>query len=337
MSCCTDLHTARVFLDKDFKTCISMRDGFQVYHGSEIGMKDQEYKIYRAPAEILKVFKNLKNIPVTIDHVDPMKPINDEKIVGHVKTAKIVDAEDDDLASVVAVENVLDLSDEALDAIKNGKKELSLGYLCKTRKHDKYDLEQYDIKPHHLAIVSQGRCGDICSIIDFKPREKKMKLDEFVDSLQSLLTAYTDAKDDEKEMKDDEEEMEDEEEEKSESKPFEAKEDEEKEDEEKSEAKKDAAFIQKMVDAEVKRTVRIVEKATQFLPKSYAFTDATNETIMMDAIRTVHPDISLERNEIETAFKMLASTDSKHKNFGEKYFDQASQGGKLLQLADKKL
>ena len=336
MSCCTDLHTARVFLDKDFKTCISMRDGFQVYHGSEIGLKDQEYKIYRAPAEILKVFKNLKNIPVTVDHVDPMKPINDDKIVGHIKSAKIVDAEDDDLASVVAVENVLDLSDEALDAIKDGKKELSLGYLCKTRKHDKYDLEQYDIKPHHLAIVSQGRCGDICSIIDFKPLEKAMLLDEFVDSLQSILTAYTDAKDDEKEEKKIEDEDEDEEKSEAKPKPFEAKKDED-EDEEKSEAKKDEAFIQKMVDAEVKRTVRIVEKASQFLPKSYAFTDATNETIMMDAIRTVHPDISLERNEIETAFKMLASTDSKHSNFGENYFNQASQGGKLLQLADKQI
>ena len=336
MSCCTDLHTARVFLDKDFKTCISMRDGFQVYHGSEIGLKDQEYKIYRAPAEILKVFKNLKNIPVTVDHVDPMKPINDDKIVGRIKSAKIVDAEDDDLASVVAVENVLDLSDEALDAIKDGKKELSLGYLCKTRKHDKYDLEQYDIKPHHLAIVSQGRCGDICNIIDFKPMEKAMLLDEFVDSLQSILTAYTDAKDDEKEEKKIEDEDEDEEKSEAKPKPFESKKDED-EDEEKSEAKKDEAFIQKMVDAEVKRTVRIVEKASQFLPKSYAFTDATNETIMIDAIRTVHPDISLERNEIETAFKMLASTDSKHSNFGENYFNQASQGGKLLQLADKQI
>ena len=58
---------------------------------------------------------------------------------------------------------------------------------------------------------------------------------------------------------------------------------------------------------------------------------------MIDAIRTVHPDISLERNEIETAFKMLASTDSKHSNFGENYFNQASQGGKLLQLADKQI
>ena len=67
---------------------------------------------------------------MTVDHVDPMKPINDDKIVGHIKSAKIVDAEDDDLASVIAV--ACDLSDEALDAIKDGKKELSLGYLCKT-------------------------------------------------------------------------------------------------------------------------------------------------------------------------------------------------------------
>ena len=61
----------------------------------------------------------------------------------------------------------------------------------------------------------------------------------------------------------------------------EAKKDED-EDEEKSRPK-GWAFIQKMVDAEVKRTVRIVEKASQFY-KSYAFTDATNETIMMDAV-----------------------------------------------------
>jgi hypothetical protein len=37
--------------------------------------------------------------------------------------------------------------------------------------HDLYDFEQVNIKPHHLAIVENGRCGNVCK---FKDERKEM-------------------------------------------------------------------------------------------------------------------------------------------------------------------
>ena len=46
-----------------------------------------------------------------------------------------------------------------LDTLNAGKKELSLGYDARLIPSDKYDFEQRDIVPHHLAVVEAGRCG----------------------------------------------------------------------------------------------------------------------------------------------------------------------------------
>ena len=314
-SCHSAFKTTRVFVDKDFKTAISMRDGFQVYHGSEIGLQDRSYKIFRSSDAIIKVFKDLKNLPVTIDHVDPEKPIDESRIVGKIKSSKIVDSKGDD-DSQIAVENILDLTDDALQAIEDGRKELSLGYLCKTRDHKNYDLEQYDIKPHHLAIVKSGRCGDICSVLDSQVKGEEMRLDSFIDGLDNIVRRFKDSEEEEKaEVVEDEEEEEVVEDEEEEEKP------------KKEAAKTDAAFTKKMVDAEVKKTLSIIDKASSFLPSSYVFSESSNNKIMLDAIRTVHPDIKLSRHELETAFKMLDSSSSKHKSFGDSYMNKKDNSG----------
>ena len=334
MSCCascSDLQKSKVFLDKDFKTAISMRDGYQVYHGSEIGLRDnRSYKLFRSAEEILSIFKKLKNIPVTIDHVDPSKPIESDRIVGRVKSSKIIDSNGDS-DSQVAVENILDLDEEAMTAIKDGKKELSLGYMCETRDHDTYDLEQFNIKPHHLAIVQAGRCGDICSITDQqKRRERPMRLDAFVDGLEEIITEFRDGAEKEEKKKpaflakddDDEEE--------------EMTKDEAEEKKEKKMAKKmDSSFDRRLIDAEVKRSLKIIDKASNFLPSSYPFADKANDEIMIDSIRAVHPDMRLNRNEIEIAFKMLSDKQSKHTTFGDSYMEPVKGG--VMDLAGQSI
>ena len=174
------LNQSAIFLDKDLKSCISLRDGYQEYYGFEIGLdskdSDKEFKIYRSSKTIRDCYKDLIGLPVTIDHVNPLKPVPKNKIVGKIKASTLVKLDEKATKTKVAVKNVLDLSDKALKAVKDGKKQLSLGYVCDTGEHKKFDLEQLNIEPHHLAIVDAGRCGDSCSFLDKKGKVNFMSL-----------------------------------------------------------------------------------------------------------------------------------------------------------------
>jgi hypothetical protein len=56
-----------------------------------------------------------------------------------------------------------------LAEIEGGKNQLSLGYEGRLVPHGKWDFEQRDLVPTHLATVDSGRCGSGCRFIDRKP------------------------------------------------------------------------------------------------------------------------------------------------------------------------
>lgn len=66
------------------------------------------------------------------------------------------------------------ISNKMKDEIKNGKKELSLGYFCRydkqpgTYKGQRYDYVQRDIIANHLALVDKGRMGADVRVYDSK-------------------------------------------------------------------------------------------------------------------------------------------------------------------------
>ena len=172
------------FLDKsaysfDAKTkkLVSCRDGIQEYIGSEIS-EDLEpgktYTVYRSADTIAAIKSVMDGLPITDDHIDFVDDIPDGLIIGKILTTSLEDAENEDLSSTV---NLVHGADIDTGILSDDKKELSLGYLSDIITHDKYDFEQKNIIPHHLAIVAAGRCGDSCKFLDNKKGEgMKIKL-----------------------------------------------------------------------------------------------------------------------------------------------------------------
>jgi len=166
----------KMIYDGANKSAVSVRDGFLEYAGAEIGKEpsDKIFKIYRSPATIANVAGLMKGIPLTDDHVDLDKPVENAK--GGVTDAVMIDLNDDNTHSRLAIKNTIKLDDDASEILQTGKRELSLGYKADLVESDseEYDFEQLNIKPHHLAIVDQGRCGSMCSFIDKKTKDDNM-------------------------------------------------------------------------------------------------------------------------------------------------------------------
>lgn len=180
----------RMTYDGKSKTAISVRDGFLEYAGAEIGKEpsDKIFKVYRSPATIANVANLMKDIPLTDEHVDLDKPVENAK--GRVTNAIMIDLNDESTHSKLAIKNVVDVEDDAKGILDSGKRELSLGYKGVLVEYtgDEYDFEQKNISPHHLAIVDQGRCGSMCSFIDKKTKEVEMtkRQKEFLDRISKM-------------------------------------------------------------------------------------------------------------------------------------------------------
>lgn len=160
------------------KTAVSVRDGVLEYLGVELGLenKDKVYTVYRSPATIANAAYNMVGIPLTDNHVslDIDPPTTDSSVT----ESKVIDLVDEATGSRIGIQNKLKLSESSMLMLAD-KKQLSLGYYADLITHSKWDFEQVDIIPHHLAVVSEGRCGSLCSFIDRKfsnpnPREGNM-------------------------------------------------------------------------------------------------------------------------------------------------------------------
>lgn len=178
--------------DGSLKTAISVRDGVLEYLGSELGMEpaDKIFYVYRSPATIASLAAQMPGIPVISDHIEPgTEPDN---IPSRVESASLIDAFDDATSSTLAIQNKLSLDPAMLAEIESGKDELSLGYEGRLIPHAKWDFEQRDLVPTHLATVTDGRCGTGCRFIDRKPTpeaqmSQKVKLHKaFCDAEGSL-------------------------------------------------------------------------------------------------------------------------------------------------------
>lgn len=156
--------------DDGMKTAISVRDGVLEYLGSEIGHEppDKIFTVYRSPATIANLVAQMSGIPVIGDHVEP--GTEEDDIESKVESATLIDSFDDELGSTLAIKNKLSLDPAMVAEIAGGKNQLSLGYTGQLVPHSKYDFEQIDLTPTHLAAVEAGRCGDGCRFMDRKPQ-----------------------------------------------------------------------------------------------------------------------------------------------------------------------
>lgn len=359
--------------DAATKTAVSVRDGYLEYLGSEIGMEPAEkvFKVYRSPATIANAAALMQGIPLTDEHVSLDEP--PASPVGSVVDGTMVDMLAPDTATTLAIANRVKLGDAIMGAVSTGKKQLSLGYNAELVPYqgDKgYDLEQREIRPHHLAVVSAGRCGPSCSFIDRKPTDevtdmpvlhkafqdaegqmslekiveiaaslpealKKMPLDRVQEIMPALQEAMASAEEMgvETEIVEETESVED----------AEVAEEAEVVDEDKEKEKvavtdtaefKDA--VVKAADAAVKSHMTVVEKARKFVDENYSFTDKSTEQIMRDALaQEGHDAKAFSDSELSVAFKLLKPTKaaSALRTFG----DHAPSANRFSSVADKEI
>lgn len=341
--------------DSKTKTAISVRDGVLEYYGAEIGLEpaDKIFTVYRSPATIANVAMKMAGIPLTNNHVEVQPLVDEADKCGTVESADMIDMLDSSTDSTLAIRNRISLSDDIMADIEQGKRELSLGYDANLVEHDKYDFEQRDIMPYHLAVVEQGRCGPRCRFIDHKQQKvlpmKKTKLallmKQFkdaegesitVEQIAELAVALPEAlktapleqlqaiwpslmelinlsKTAGVEMSGLAEVVE----------PVEVETaDEDMEDPEKekvaladSKAFKDA--LKKATDAAVKRHSAVVDKAKEFVGEQYSFADKSTDQVIRDALSSVYGKQKFADSELDLAFKMLRKQTNALASFGD--------------------
>ena len=338
-----------VTYDGQMKSAISVRDGVLEYLGSEIGMEpsDRIFYVYRSPATIASAASLMPGIPLLSEHVEP--GTEDADVRSRVKSASLVDAFDTSTASTLAIRNMITVAPEIEGELESGKRELSLGYTGTLIPHDKYDFEQRDIIPTHLAVVEKGRCGSGCRFLDRKPTQEatmpKMhkaftdadgaaslsqiveiaaalpeaiknvpvdKLQELMPALQEIMNiaSAVGVKAPEAEVVV-EEEMVDEEPAK-EADPVALTD---------SAAFKDA--VKGAVASAVKQHAVAIDKAREFVDEAYCFTDKSTAQIMRDALATEHGATQFTDAELPVAFKLLKKASADYKNFA----DHQAEGG----------
>ena len=156
------------------------RDGIQQYLGYEVSSShfnyDQIVNVFREAAEVgsPESLASYNNKPLTIEH--PYEGVTIENwgdlAVGNCST----DAGLIEIAGVSYVEVTLwIMHKDAIAAIRAGKQELSVGYICDVEIKTgtfamgngtlvQYDAIQRNIRVNHVALVDRGRAGAECAI-----------------------------------------------------------------------------------------------------------------------------------------------------------------------------
>ena len=355
----------KILFNGSEKNAISVRDGVLEYLGAELGIEPARkvFTVYRSPATIANVSPKMANIPMTDDHVDVGIVVNDAK--GSVSESEMIDMSEPSTRTTIAIKNKLLIDSSYIDQIESGKRELSLGYNAELVEHTDYDFEQKNIVPHHLAVVSAGRCGALCSFIDkqredipmselhkaFCDADGAMNLQQIVelasalpeaikavplDKLQEITPALQELVAISKAVNTPEEEevvevaadMEAETEEVTDMEQEVADMEGEEEKEEKSFG--DSKQFQDAVTAAVESHNTVIDKAKSFVDADYSFTGKSTDQIMRDALATEHSETFADE-ELSTAFKLLKKT-ANYAEFGDSKPQTLSE-----QLKDKEL
>ena len=336
------------------RTAVSVRDGVLEYLGTELGLEplDKVFTVYRSPATIANAAYAMAGIPLTDEHVSMEGPALDSG--SRVESSVVIDQLDESTHSRLAVQNKLAVND-TLQLLLKDKRELSLGYEADLVPHSRWDFEQINVVPHHLAAVPAGRCGSLCSFIDRRPdtpvkpqkgdtmkpkklikaftdAEGSVSLEQIVeiatglpeairkvpvDQLVKLMPAMQEIMSYAKEQG-----VMPAEEPEMEGEDMEGEE-KEKMDEEKEGDKENFADSSKFKDAvasavkgEVKRYAEVVNKARNFVDADYDFADKSANQVMRDALATQSTD-KFEDAELSVAFKLLRKANTDYSQFGD--------------------
>ena len=158
------------------------RTGEQEYLGRELGLtgadSDSLITVRRSPDEVFSdaALASFEGKPATNDHPPDLIGPDDVAIYekGHAQNIRRGAGE---WADYVLAD--LHIHDRGLiDAIQNGKREISCGYECEYVKNEDGTYSQKNIRGNHVAVVERGRAGKRAAILDSANKEQAEKRPE---------------------------------------------------------------------------------------------------------------------------------------------------------------
>lgn len=159
------------------------RTGTQEYMGREIGLTgrdaDKIITVKREPEEVFSsaALASFEGKPATNDHPPDLIGPDDVGLYekGHAQNVRRGTGEWEDY--MVADLHIHDR--ELIDAIQDGKREISCGYECDYVDNGDGTYSQKNIRGNHVAVVDRGRAGKRAAILDsiqtpaFTPERKE--------------------------------------------------------------------------------------------------------------------------------------------------------------------
>lgn len=146
------------------------RTGTMIYGPDEIGGAsvgpDGVVRAHRSDEDVFdeRTIASALGKPITNDH--PEGDVNPEnwKENSHGVALNIRRGEGamDDLLMM----DLLLTTKEGIEAVQNGKREISLGYDANYEEISEGEYRQFNIVINHIALVEEGRCGSRCAIKD---------------------------------------------------------------------------------------------------------------------------------------------------------------------------
>lgn len=147
------------------------RTGIQEYLGVECGRPELDHiRVWRPETSVFHndAMHSYSHLPITIDH--PRSMVTPDSWRKHA----VGETGDDVVRDGGSVRVPMMLRDaKAIAMVKDGKRQLSVGYACDlewsdgiTPEGEKYDAIQRNIRGNHLAIVTEGRGGPTLTIGD---------------------------------------------------------------------------------------------------------------------------------------------------------------------------
>jgi len=126
---------------------------------------------YRSPEEVFdpESMSSMAGIPITLEHPPTRSSLLDSSTVRKFQvgfTGDNIEKQGEEFLAAPLTVNV----DEAIEAIKNGKRELSVGYKVQcvpcegVYRGEKYTHIQKKIRGNHIAITKKGRAGNMARI-----------------------------------------------------------------------------------------------------------------------------------------------------------------------------
>lgn len=282
------------------------RTGVQQYTAAELGLsdrgRDEIVNVYRPPEEVFadESLKSYENADVTDGH--PPEMVDAETFKQYARGNTLGPGRPEGEYVVV---DMLIKDRDAIEAVENGKVELSAGYRNEyhyepgtAEDGTEYEFVQRDIRINHIALVDNARAGNEAKLFDQQPEGKRMSvvtLDGSTvnvddESKAQLIQSAFDAKD--KGVKEVEQELEDM---KSKVKDMEkeveemkaAKDQAEASAEEYKEQASDEAIAQR-----IKTVSEVKDQAVKIAGEKFTSESTDELTIKREALKTAQPSIA---------------------------------------------